>query len=89
MNSRFVHLSVFAVFSLRGFQADCNTGFNGKDGEENVLFCVVYGKFIGYLKNHWVKHMLICIHSDAFEMLNSNMLTLFKTSSISKNKNVK
>ncbi len=38
MNSRFVHLSVFAVFCLRGLQTDCNTGFNSKDGKQNVLF---------------------------------------------------
>ena len=37
--------------------------------KEDVLFMII----IGYLKNHWTKHRLVCTHFDAFSMLNPNM----------------
>ena len=37
--------------------------------------CLVYENTTGYLKNHWTKHRLACIHFDAFFMLMASMIT--------------
>ena len=38
--------------------------------------CLAYENITDYLKNHWTKHRLVCIHFDAFSMLILDMDTL-------------
>ena len=39
---------------------------------------LVYGNTTGYLKNHWIKHWLICIQFVAFSIMIPNMGKKFK-----------
>ncbi len=48
----------------------------------DVLFMKIQ---IGYLKNHWTKHRLVCTHFDSFFMLIPNMVTKFNKSEIFEN----
>ncbi len=41
----------------------------------------IFGQnLIGYLKNHWTKHRLVCTHSNAFFMTIPNMFKTFNDS---------
>ncbi len=41
---------------------------------------LVYENITGYLKNHWTKHRLVCIHFDAFSEQIPNMDVKFNNS---------
>ncbi len=43
---------------------------------------VVIKNALGYFKNHWTKHRLVCTHFDAFSMYISNMDTTVNFSEI-------
>ena len=39
--------------------------------------CLVSENITGYIKNHWIKHKLVCTHFDPFSILIPNMSSLF------------
>ena len=48
-----------------------------------------YENTIGYLKNHWTKHRLVCIHFDALSMPSPNMTIIFDISEFFEKNSVK
>ena len=64
------------ILAWQDFQSLCGIRFTGS------IRGIVYEDTTGYPKNHWTKHIHVCMRFDAFSTLISNMTILLNKSEI-------